>query len=116
MLVVGVVMRGQILGDGDEIVEHILLVGERTLFMPALAKFAASTQIGDDENSPAVEPQTNVGAEEFGVHADVIAAVAVQKNGIGARELRALAANDVERNRSAVLGCGELSQNFRIGE
>ena len=46
----------QILGRGDEIVKHILLLIEHAGAMPVFAELAAAAQVRDRENAVVIEP------------------------------------------------------------
>ena len=100
----------------EEIIEHVLFVGQRALCMPVFAEFAAAAQIGIDENAAAIEPKPNIGAKKPGRFAQAKASVAVQQHRIHAVELCAFAANDIDGYGCPVLGLHELANHFGVGE
>ena len=56
VLLVGVTLFLQILGRGDEVVEHILLLIEHAGAMPVLAELGAAAQVRHGKDAAAIEP------------------------------------------------------------
>ncbi len=98
----GVFFADQVLGRGDEVVEHVLLLFAHAGLVPALAVLAAAPQVGHGVDAAAFQPEHHRGAERRG-HAGVEAAVGVQVGGVVAGERQALLVHDEHGNLRAVL-------------
>ena len=106
----------QFLGDRGEIVEHVLLPGQRALLMPDLAIFAAAADIGDDEHAAGIQPQARAAAGETWVEDHAIAAIAIQQRRCRAVRRRALLADQGIGHLGAVLRRGEGALDLGIVE
>src|SRR5690554_125257 len=51
-----VVLVDQMLGTGDEVIEHVLFAAEDATFVPGLAVFDAAAQVGEHECAASLEP------------------------------------------------------------
>ena len=91
----------QVLGAGDEVVEDVLLPGERARAVPVLAELRSPAQVGQREDSAAVQPHPQAGVEVRRL-ADPVAAVSREQRRVRAVEPRALAAHDAHGHARAV--------------
>ena len=96
----GDMLRLQELARRDEIVEHVLLVGEPAAVVPRLAIFAAAADVGDREHPTLLEPR-DPRRREGRRHRDVEAAIRIEQCRCGACYVLAL--DDEHRNLGAVL-------------
>ena len=71
----------QILGCGSEIIEHILLFGEISRFVPFFAELASAANVGHHINAAAIEPEAPREIEIW-LHANAVAAVTVKQRRI----------------------------------
>ena len=93
-------LRLQELARRDEIVEHVLLVGEPAAVVPRLAIFAAAADVGDREHPTLLEPR-DPRRRKRRRHRDVEAAVRIEQRRRGARHI--LAFDDEHRDLGPVL-------------
>src|SRR6476659_2767178 len=77
LLRAGVVLIDQPSGGGRKIVEDVLLLGERPLRVPLLAKLAAAAQDGNRVDAAGVEEKTTRRAKEERCFADAVTAVSI---------------------------------------
>ena len=59
--------RHQVLGAGDEVVEHVLLLRRLPGVVPGLAELAAAAQVGVGEDAAVVEPEPQAAGRTPGV-------------------------------------------------
>ena len=109
-------MFDKVLSTSDEVVKDILLASEVACLVPVFAVFDAATEVGGCRDATLVEPNACLGSDKKWFLADVEATVTVKQHGVGAVELRAFAANDVEGNAGAVFGHGKVTHDFGVIE
>ena len=78
----------------DEIIKHILLIGQITILMPFFAILATSTQIRHGDDPPLVKPDAPPDIKVRG-HADAITAIASEQEGITAIQLGPFQPDDI---------------------
>jgi hypothetical protein len=100
------------LGGGGKIVEDILFASEVASVVPLFAVLAPATKIGDNIDAALIEPETGGGACEKGALTEAVTAIAIKRCGVGAVERGVFAANNVQRDASAILGGGEGTDNL----
>ena len=83
----GVLVGDEPFGEGDEVVEDILLASAGAGIVPGFAVFAAAAEAGLRVDAAHLHPH-DVGGRELGHEGDVEAAVGVEQRGCGAVELR----------------------------
>ena len=80
LLARGVALGDQVLGRGDEVVEHVLLLLEDALFVPRHSVLPSAAQAGYGVDAAHLQPQ-DVADVELGCDADVETAVPVEVGG-----------------------------------
>src|SRR5580698_9162899 len=75
------VLVDEVARAGVEIIEYVLLVGQRAGRVPVLAIFAAAAQTGGGEHAVAVQPDPPARTEKGRNLADIVATIAVEKGG-----------------------------------
>ena len=73
----GPALRDEVVADGVEVVEHVLLVRAHARAVPLLALLAAAAQVGDDVHAARLDPRERRRGER-GVERDLEPAVAVE--------------------------------------
>ena len=63
MIFVGIFLRDQVFGGGDEIVEHVLFFLEHAGAMPVFAKLSAAAKVGDGVDAAVFHPQIHAATE-----------------------------------------------------
>src|ERR1700739_2433858 len=96
MLRRGIFMIDQVLRACDEIVEDVLLANQLSSLMPFFAVFPTAAKIGVNEDAVLVEPNSGQESEQTRRCADIEAAITVEKRGMAAIQLRALAPENVQ--------------------
>ncbi len=83
--------------------------------MPLFAVLASTAEVGDDVDSPVIEPETGFEVESR-THAVAITAVSVEEGGIVSVERRAFLFEDVDGYAGSVFAEGELTKGFDVAE
>ena len=112
---IGIAAFDEVLGCGDEIIEHMLLVRQVAGLVPLLAVFAATAQVRDRIHAARIEPDAARGIE-CGREADAVTAIAIQQRRIPAIALEPLLMQYVEGHLRPVLRGREFAHHLDVVE
>src|ERR1051325_8604971 len=100
---------------GGEVVEHVLLGQELARLVPCVAVLAAAADVRHRVDAALLDPEHAAGLE-IGLHADAVAAVAVEEERCLAVERHALPDQDAHWNTRAIAGRDEFAPHFHARE
>src|SRR5262249_44526045 len=98
----GVFVVDEPLGGGDKIIEYVLLVLEHSRFVPFLAVFIATPQIGQSQHSAGFKPRELRRSKRW-QSPETKSTIASQQDGIVPIQRQPLAMHDEPRHRRPVL-------------